>query len=276
MFSFFKSLRKRSDKLSFWEHVDIMRVYLIISILAILVCAIVAFFFKSFIFDVIILGPKDNDFITYRALCRLGSLLNMDSLCIRDFTIDFINIELGGQFRYHLLISVVSGIICAAPIISWQLWLFIKPALYDKELKYGRRMVFFITGLFLVGVFFGYFIIVPLSVNFLATYELSVHLHNQIAIGSYISTVSVLTLSMGLVFELPVLAYFLTKIDLLSVKFLRKYRKHALILIFIVAGFITPSTDFFSQALVSLPLWILYEASILICKKVAKGREQNA
>lgn len=265
-----RSFTRKSESLSFWEHVDILRIYLIISIIAIIACSITAFFFKNFIFDTIILGPKNTEFITFKALCFLGKLFNMDTLCIPEFNLTFINIELAGQFRYHLLISIVTGIIAASPVISWQLWCFIKPALYDKEVSWGRKMIFFILGLFLAGVLFGYFVIVPLSVNFLATYELSADLKNQIAIGSYISTVSTLTLSMGLVFELPVLVFFLSKMGLLSAKFMKKYRKHALVVIFIVAGFITPSTDFFSQTLVAIPLILLYEVSIIICKKTAK------
>lgn len=260
--------------MSFWEHVDELRVYLIRTVIAILVFSIVAFFFKGFIFDTIILGPKNADFVTYKVLCRIGDLMNVKTLCIEKFSLNLINIELAGQFRYHLVISLVAGLILAFPFFAWQLWLFIKPALNNKELTYARGMVFYISGLFITGVMFGYYVIVPLVVNFLATYELSSQIQNQITVGSYISSVSVLSLSMGLVFELPVLVYFLSKIGMLAPKFLRKYRKHAIVIIFIIAGFITPSTDMFSQTLVALPLWMLYEISIFICKKVYKEKQE--
>lgn len=275
MFKFFPgALRNKSGNLSFWEHIDILRFYLITSLIIITICTIVAFFFKSFLFDTIILGPTRDNFGTYKVLCWLGSKLNMDAICILDFELSFINIELGGQFRYHLLISVVSGIIAACPFIAWQLWLFVKPALYPKELKYGRKMVYYITGLFFTGVLFGYYVIVPLSVNFLASYELSSQLVNRITIGSYISIVTVLILSMGLVFELPVLVFFLAKIGLLSHGFLVRNRKYAIVMIFIAAGFITPSTDMFSMILVALPLMVLFEISIIICKRVAAKSEK--
>ncbi len=269
----FGFLKKKEENTSFWGHVDLLRTYLIRSFLAIFVLSVLAFFYKDFIFDIIIMSPSDTHFITYRALCKLGMLIHFDGLCFSPFTLNLMNIELAGQFRYHLLISVISGIVVAFPFIAWQLWLFVKPALNSKELKQARGMVSYISGLFLTGILFGYYVVVPLTVNFLATYELSPNIKNQITVGSYISTVSVLTLSMGLVFELPVLVFFLTKIGLLSTKFLRKYRKHAIVVIFIVAGFITPSTDMFSQTLVAMPLWALYEISIFISRRVENNRE---
>lgn len=271
---FFGSRKKNSDgSMTFWGHIDELRIYLFRSVVAVLLFSILAFLYKGFIFDTLIMSPSDTDFITYRVLCKLGKYINTDVLCFDPFTLSLINIELGGQFRYHLLISIISGVIAAFPVFAYQIWMFIKPALKINELRYARGMVFYITGLFFTGVLFGYFVIVPLTVNFLATYELSELLKNQITIGSYISIVSVLTLSMGLVFELPVLVFFLTKIGLLTSAFLRKYRKYAIVIIFIAAGFITPSTDMFSQLLVALPLLFLYEISIIISKKVEAKQE---
>jgi sec-independent protein translocase protein TatC len=272
---FFKALLNKSDDLSFWEHLDVMRYYLISGIIGIVLCAIAAFFLKHFIFDVLILGPTASEFITYKALCRIGGMLNMDALCISGFKVSFINIEMAGQFRYHLLISLVAGIIMASPFLSWLLWRFVKPALYSGEVKYGKRMVFFILGLFLFGVMFSYFIITPLSVHFLATYELSGEITNQITIGSYISILMILTLLMGIVFELPVVVYFLTKIGLLSAGFLKKNRKYAIVLIFIAAGFITPTSDAFTLFLVALPLLGLFEISILISKRVVAVKKND-
>jgi sec-independent protein translocase protein TatC len=264
LFGFFK---KKEDNLSFWGHVDQLRKYLMRSIIAIFAFAIVAFFYKDFIFNKIILLPSDTKFITYKAFCKIGTLLHFEDLCFKPYQLSLINTEIGGQFRYHLLISVIVGIIAAFPLIAWQMWLFVKPALKEKELKSSRGIIFYISGLFLFGVLFGYFLVCPLTINFLATYELSSNIKNLISISSYISILTILSLSMGIVFELPVLIYFLTKIELISSSFLRKYRRHSIIGIAILAAFITPSGDMFSMVLVGFPIWVLFEISIIISKK---------
>jgi sec-independent protein translocase protein TatC len=269
----FGGSKKKDEDLTFWGHLNQLRNYLIRSVLAILVLAIVAFFFRDFLFNTVILLPSNTEFITYRALCKIGTLINYDGLCLKQISLNLINIEIGGQFRYHLLISIIAGIVVAFPFIAWQLWLFVKPALKEAELKSARGFVGYISGLFLIGILFGYYIIAPLTINFLINYELSANIKNQITIGSYISMLSILTLSMGLVFELPVLVYGLTSIRILTSAFLRKYRRHAIVVIFILAGFITPSTDAFSQILVALPLYALFEISIFISKRVERNRE---
>jgi len=274
MFKFlFGFLKKKEQNSTFWGHLDVLRKYLFRSVIAIFVFAIIAFLYKDFIFNTIILLPSDTKFITYRAFCKIGTLLNFDGLCFRPFKLNLINTELGGQFRYHLMISAITGIIAAFPFIAWQLWLFIKPALKEKELKSSKGIILYISSLFFIGVLFGYFLVAPLTINFLATYELSSNINNLISISSYISILTILTLSMGIVFELPVLIYFLTKIDLLSSSFLRKYRKHAIVVIAILAAFITPSGDAFSMTLVGIPIWALYEISIFVSKKVEKNRK---
>jgi len=270
LFSFFN--KKESDN-SFWGHLDELRKYLIRSILVIILFAVLAFFYKDFIFNTIILLPSDSNFITYRILCKLGVLLNIDSLCVQKIHLDLVNTEIGGQFRLHLMISAITGIIVAFPFIAWQLWLFVKPALNSKELKSSKGVIFYISLLFLFGVLFGYFIISPLTINFLLTYELSSNIKNMITVSSYISILTILTLSMGIVFELPILIYFLTKIELLSSKFLKEHRKHAIVIIAILAAFITPSGDAFSMTLVGLPIWALFEISIFVSKGVEKNRK---
>ena len=274
MFKFlFGFLKMKEQNSTFWGHLDVLRKYLFRSVIAIFVFAIIAFLYKDFIFNTIILLPSDTKFITYRAFCKIGTLLNFDGLCFRPFKLNLINTELGGQFRYHLMISAITGIIAAFPFIAWQLWLFIKPALKEKELKSSKGIILYISSLFFIGVLFGYFLVAPLTINFLATYELSSNINNLISISSYISILTILTLSMGIVFELPVLIYFLTKIDLLSSSFLRKYRKHAIVVIAILAAFITPSGDMFSMLLVGFPIWGLFEISIFVSKKVEKNRK---
>ncbi|MEI6854245.1 MAG: twin-arginine translocase subunit TatC, partial [Bacteroidota bacterium] len=260
---------------TFWDHADVLRKYLIRSILIILILSIAAFFFKDFLFNTIILGPKHPDFITYRFFCALGKYLHVDGLCFDEIPFILINIDIGGQFRWHMIISIVTGVIVGFPIILYQLWLFIKPALKPNELKYSRGMIFYITILFLLGVLFGYYIILPLTINFLANYELSSQIKNQITISSYISTTTWLPILTGLVFELPVLIYFLAKIGLITAKFLRKNRKYSIILILFIAALITPSTDMFTQLVVSVPFYALYEISISIAARVDKKRQQE-
>jgi sec-independent protein translocase protein TatC len=170
---------------------------------------------------------------------------------------------------------VISGIIVAFPFIVLQLWLFVKPALKDSELRSSKGVIFYISGLFITGVLFGYFLICPLTINFLATYELSSNIKNMISVGSYISILTILTLSMGIVFELPVLIFFLTKIGLLTSAFLRKYRRHSIVVIAIAAAFITPSGDMFSMVLVGFPIWVLFEISIAISKRVEARRKDS-
>lgn len=274
MFKFlFGKLVEKTDDMTFWEHADELRRRLIWSFVAVTAFSITAFFFKEIIFDQIILAPKSSNFITYRWFCKLGQLLNTDSLCVGDLKFSLINIDLGGQFRWHIIISFVTGLIFAFPFIAYQFWLFVKPALKQEELRYSRMMVVYITLLFIAGALFGYYIISPLTINFLANYELSSQIKNQITISSYISTSVVLPLVTGLVFELPVLVFFLTKISLLSPAFLRKYRKHAAVLILIIAGIITPSTDAFTMLIVALPIYLLYEFSIFVSKVSYKKNE---
>ena len=265
----------KSEDLTFWEHADVLRKYLIRSILVLLILSIAAFFFKDFIFNEIILGPKHPNFITYRILSRLGAFFNVDSFRFDEIRFNLINIELGGQFRWHMIISIVTGVIVGFPFIIMQLWYFIKPALNPKELNYSTGVLFYISDLFTLGVLFGYYVILPLTINFLANYELSSQINNQITISSYISIATWLPVSTGLVFELPVLVYFLAKIGLLTAKFLKKNRKFSIVLILIIAGIITPSTDMFSQVLVALPLYALYEISITIAARINKKQQQE-
>ncbi len=271
MFGFlFRSLHKKKDDMSFWDHVDILRKYLIRAVLSIFILAIIAFYFKDFLFNSVILAPSEPSFITYRVLCKLAVFLNLPDLCVSQINLQLINIELGGQFRYHMVISFIAGIVVAFPFIIYQFWLFIKPALTVKEKHYSSGMVSYISLLFIIGVLFGYYVIAPLTINFLSSYELSSLIKNNITISSYISTITTLSLSMGLVFELPVFIFFLTKIGLITPQLMRAKRNYAIIIIFILSGFITPSTDMFTQILVSLPLYMLYELSYYIAKRTTK------
>lgn len=263
--------RNSSNKqMSFGDHLDDFRKHLIRGILAIVIMAIVAFFFKSFLFDQIILGPRNPDFFTNRVLCFLADYFNID-ICINQFDFEIINIKLSGQFTAHIIISLIAGIVVAFPYLIWELWQFIKPALSMPELKHTNGILFAVSLLFSIGVVFGYYLIVPLSINFLSTYTISEQVINQINFQSYFSILTSITLATGLIFELPIIIFFLTKIGMVTPQFLRTYRKHAIVLFVVLSAIITPP-DVFSQVLVAIPLMFLYEFSIKISKRVEKNK----
>ncbi|MEI6764417.1 MAG: twin-arginine translocase subunit TatC [Bacteroidota bacterium] len=271
----FKKLSDKTDDMTFWEHADALRLHLIRAILAIFVLSIAAFFFKDFLFGTVIMGPAKTDFFSYRLLCRIGNYFNAPSLCIGEIPLKLINTELGGQLRWHIVLSVVAGAVVAFPYILRQLWVFIKPALKPNEIKSSRIMIFWMGLLFITGILFGYYVILPLTVVFLANYQLNSEIKNFITISSYISSATMLPLSIGLVFELPVLVFFMSKIGLLSVSFLKKNRKFAIVIVLLIAGIITPSTDMFTQLLVSFPLYALYELSIIVAKRVERKKKSE-
>ena len=261
---------KKEKKMSFGDHLDDFRVHLIRGILAIIGMAIVAFFFKDFLFNDVILGPREPEFFTNRALCYLGNLLHVN-ICINQLDFEIINIKLAGQFKSHIVISIISGVVVAFPYLVWEIWKFIKPALRSNEIKNTNGLLFAVSFLFSIGVLFGYYMIVPLSINFLSTYSISDQIVNQINFDSYFSILTSITLATGVIFELPIIIYFLTKIGMVTPFFLKKYRKHAIVLFVVLSAIITPP-DVFSQVLVSIPLFFLYEFSIKISKRVIKNR----
>lgn len=265
------------DQMSFLEHLEELRWRIIRAVVAILVCAIVAFIFKGIIFDGIILAPKNADFPTYRFLCLISESLGMgDSLCITS-TFELQNIDMSGQFTSHLMVSIVAGLVVSFPYVFYQLWSFVQPGLHDNERNTARGVVFFTSVLFMAGICFGYYVIAPLSVQFLGGYKVSEQVENIISLSSFISTVTTTTLASGIVFQLPIVVYFLAKIGLVTPTFLRQYRKHAIVGVLILSAIITPP-DITSQILVTLPLLVLYEISIYIARVVVRnsGREQSA
>jgi sec-independent protein translocase protein TatC len=270
------SQRRTSDReMTFWEHLDELRGVLLRSLIAIAVFGIVAFIFKQILFDHILLAPKEKDFFTYKILCEFGNLISFPSLCIDPSGFQLININLAGQFMSHMVISLVAGLILAMPFVIWQFWRFISPGLTSAERKASRGAVFTISVLFLTGILFSYFIVVPLMVNFLGGYEVSGLVKNQISLTSYTGTITMMTLMMGLLFELPVVVIFLTKTGVITPSFLSKYRKHTVVAILIISGVITPSPDILSQLIVAVPLYGLFEASLSISGRIyaRKNRE---
>ncbi|MFC2096199.1 twin-arginine translocase subunit TatC [Bacteroidota bacterium] len=257
------------NNMTFLEHLEELRWHLIRAFSAIILVAIAAFIFSDIVFDKIILAPKNPEFYTNKLLCQLGTLVNIPKLCINSEPFQLISIKMAGQFTMHITTSIFAGIIIAFPYVFWEFWRFIKPALYEKETKHTRGAVTISSFLFLIGVLFGYFIIAPLSVHFLGSYSVSEEVINQINLKSYIGTITSVTLAAGITFELPILIYFLSKAGIVTPGFLKKYRRHAIILILILAATITPP-DIFSLILVTFPLLILYEAGIVISKKITK------
>ena len=259
--------------MSFWDHLEELRWHILRSIIAVVVLAVIAFLNRKIVFDYIILAPSTSDFFTNRILCKLGEMINISAICIKNLHLQIININMSGQFMTHLYISTVAGFILAVPYILYEMWRFIRPALYEKEQKYSKGAVIISSLLFLLGVLFAYFLIVPLTVNFLGNYQVSSQVTNQVSLNSYINTVVNVTFGVGIAFELPILVYFLTKIGLITPEFLIKNRKYMFVVLLILAAIITPP-DMFSQILVVIPLMILYEASIKVSKKAYKKIEE--
>jgi sec-independent protein translocase protein TatC len=261
---------KQNKEMSFLDHLEELRWLLIRASAFILGGGIIAFIFNDFIFNKIIFAPKDSSFITYRFFCKIAKKFNFDdSFCQQELPFDIQNRTMDGQFSVLIWTSITAGFIISVPFILWEIWKFISPALYKKEKKYAKFFIVVSSLLFFIGVLFGYFVITPLSINFLTNLEVSSLIKNQIDINSYIGLVKTTSLACGLVFELPIIIYFLSIMGLVSPQFLREYRKYAIVLILILAAVITPP-DVISQIIVSIPLLILYEISIYISKFVQK------
>ncbi len=260
-------MAESTKEMTFLEHLEELRWHLIRAFTAVLIIAIAAFIFHEIVFDKIILAPKNSEFLTNRLLCLLGETVNIPKLCINTDPFQLISIKMAGQFTIHITTSIFAGIIIGFPYVFWEFWRFIKPALYEKETKHTRGAVSISSLLFLTGVLFGYFVIAPLSVHFLGSYNVSDQVVNQINLKSYIGTITSVTLAAGLTFELPILIYFLSKAGLVTPQFLKKYRRHSIIVILILAATITPP-DIFSLILVTFPLLILYEAGIIISRRI--------
>jgi sec-independent protein translocase protein TatC len=266
---------KENSEMTFLEHLEELRWHIIRSAIVIVVFSILAFIFKHLLFDIIIIGPSRSDFITNELLCRLGNKVNAPGLCVNTKPMVLQSLEMAGQFTAHIKISIIAGLIISAPYLIYEIWKFISPALYIKERKIARGTVFAVSLLFFAGVLFGYFVICPLSIRFLLNYKVSEMAQNNIRLMNYVSMVSSLSLVAGLTFELPVLVYILSKFGILTPAFLIRYRRHAIIVILLLAGIITPSPDIFSQILVSIPLLVLYEISIVVAKRISRKQNQS-
>lgn len=266
--------KKIQDEMSFLEHLEVLRWHLVRAFLGIFVAAIITFVFKNIIFDQIILAPKSPEFPTNVFLCNLGKLTGVLKLCINTLPLEIISIKMAGQFTMHIMVSLVAGFIIAFPYVFYQFWSFVVPALHNNEKRHARGAVFYSSFLFILGVLFGYYLISPLTVHFLGSYNVSAEVTNQINLISYVSTLASVVLAAGVIFELPVLAYFLTKVGLITPEFMKKYRRHSLVVILALSAIITPP-DVFSQVLVAFPLIILYEVGIMISRRIVRRLERE-
>ena len=257
-----KSVEK---ELTFWDHLDEFRKVLFRIIIVVVAVMIITFLNKEMLFD-IILAPYKSDFIIYRFFCRISEIVSMPEICPGEFYVELINTELPSQFLIHLSTAFYAGILLVFPYILYQIYRFVSPALYENERKYSVRVIVFSGLLFLFGILLNYFLIFPLSFRFLATYQVSEDVRNMINLSSYIDTLMMLSLMLGIMSELPVLSWLFAKLGFLSATFMKKYRKHAIVLILIVAAIITPTTDAFTLMLVFVPIYILYELSICVVK----------
>mgnify|MGYP001816164647 CR=1 FL=1 len=264
---------KQAD-MSFLGHLEVLRWTLVRSSLAIIAFGMIAFVMKDFIFNSILLAPKDPSFFTYRFLCSVSQQLGTDGLCIDEIPFIVQSRTMAGQFSAHIWTSIAFGFIMAFPYIIWEVWKFIKPALYDNEKKHARSFIVITSFLFFLGILFGYYVITPLSINFLGSYRVADEVRNNFDLSSYTGLLKASCLSAGFIFELPIIIYFLTKMGLVTPEFLKEYRKYALVLVLILAAIITPP-DIISQVIVAIPMVILYEVSIKISKFIIRKQEME-
>ncbi|MHA4737212.1 twin-arginine translocase subunit TatC [Dyadobacter sp. MSC1_007] len=259
-------------EMSFLSHLEELRWHVIRAGGSILVFAILAFVYIEEIYHYVIIAPSQSDFWTYKMLCMLADKVNYPDLCIKALNFKLQAIGMGDQFTMSMTSSVIAGLVFAFPYAFWEVWRFIKPGLKPAERRSARGAVFYVTFLFFSGVLFGYYIVTPLAINFLANFTLDPSIINEFSIASYISLVATLTLACGVAFQLPIVVFVLSKIGILTPAFMREYRKHSMIVILIVAAIITPSPDIYSQILVAIPLFVLFEVSILVSAKVEREK----
>lgn len=278
--SFFKKIRGREtseDEMSFIDHLEALRWHVVRSLMVILISAVVFFIFIDWIFDHVIMGPTQNNFISYRVLCSLSHMLRLgDSLCMPPMELNLQVNSVSGMFMSSITISIVGGILVALPYLLWEVWRFVKPALKPGELKYTKGVIFWIS-LFFIGAAFGYFLLAPFTFNFLANYKIGTAgiLLYRPTLTDYLDSLIDITLGAGVAFELPMASWILSKMGLVTPTFLRTYRKYAYVVLLVLAAIITPSPDWGSQLIVVIPLVLLYELSIVISARVHKNEQKK-
>lgn len=264
-------------EMSFFDHIDVLRKHLLRALLAIVIFTSLAFYYYEYLFNTIIMGPKSPDFWTYRMMCKLAAQfpsLGAD-FCITQIKGKIINTEMAGQFTLQINSCVMTGIVFGIPYLLFELWLFIKPALHEKERKSARGFVFFASLLFFLGVLFGYFIVCALSINFLTGFSISPMIENTFTIDSYLSSIATLTIGTGIIFELPVIIYILSIFGVMTPKFMRSSRRYAIVIILIIAAIVTPTPDIITMMVVAFPLYLLFELSIYISAYIERKKNRE-
>ncbi len=261
-------------EMSFLDHLEELRWHVIRAVIAILIFTIGALIFKDFVVGTLLMGPSKLDFWTYAKLCELATLINKQDLCIDELNFIIQSRRVQGQFMSYISISLATGVILGFPYAFWEIWRFVRPGLYPKEKKASRGATFSITILLCLGILFGYFVITPIAIYFFSDFTLYEGIKNEWDISSYLSMVTMIVFGAGILFQLPVIVYFLTKAGLIGSAFLKKYRRHAVVVILIIGALITPP-DPFSQLLIAMPLLILYQWSILIAKRIEKRQARK-
>lgn len=277
LLDFFNRRKKdRSEEMSFIDHLEELRWHLIRAVIAILVAAIVVFIYSDFVVDRLLFAPTRPDFISAKWLCSLGRNIGIgESLCFGQVDVKFLETTMTGQFIASFTLAFIGGFILAFPYIFWEFWRFVRPALSKKELKQTRGVIFWVSFLFFLGVAFGYFILTPFMVNFYFNYKLSAQIQIMPTFSDYLENLIYTTVGVGILFQMPLLVMVLARIGIVTAKFLRKYRRHAFVLIIIAAAIITPSTDPFSLTIVTIPLYILFEASIAVASRINKRQDKE-
>lgn len=269
-----ESVKPEEKEMSFLDHLEELRWHLVRSVFAVLAVTIVLFIFEDFLFEGIIFAPTKTDFWTFRVLCDFGEYTGWKMLCIEEFPFELQSRKMMGQFMMHVSASLVGGIIVTFPYLFFELWRFISPGLYENERSISRGAVFFVSLLFTTGVLFGYFIITPVAVNFFANYSIYDQVINQFDITNYVTTILILVLGSGILFQLPIVTYFLTKVGIVTPALMKQYRKHSIVVIFILAAMITPP-DPFTQVFIGVPLIGLYQLSIWVSAMVLRKQKRE-
>jgi sec-independent protein translocase protein TatC len=261
-------------EMAFLDHLEELRWHVVRSVSVIFIAMITSFVYIKEIFKYIIFAPGRIDFPAFKYMCELGKLVGFDELCVTELPFKIQSRNMTGQFMMSLTAAFVIGLIVAFPYVAWELWRFVKPGLQTKEVKYSKGAVFAVSFLFITGILFGYYVLSPMTIWFLATYSISDMIVNEFDITSYVSTISGLVLGCGLLFQFPMVIYFLSKVGIVTPQLMRRYRKHSIVVILILGAVITPSGDPFSLTVISLPLYVLFEISIYISSVVQKRKQK--
>ena len=261
-------------EMAFLDHLEELRWHVVRAVAVVFICMIAAFIFVPWIFENIVFAPAKLDFPAFRYMCELGKLTGLQELCVTELPFKIQSRNMTGQFMMSLTAAFVIGLIVAFPYVVWELWSFVRPGLQIKERKFSKGAVFAVSFLFLLGVGFGYYILSPMTIWFLATYSISPLISNEFDITSYVSTLASLILGCGLLFQCPMVIYFLSKVGIVTPQLMRKYRKHSIVVILVLGAIITPSGDPFSLTVISLPLYMLFEISIYISSVVVKRKQK--